>query len=422
MTSNRTAERSAADNPVLTPVAEVSIYVHIPFCSSRCRYCDFHFETTRSRNVMAQVLDGIAIEAEAMLHRLGRPRVTSVYFGGGTPSILAPDLLAGFLPGFRRTLRLDVTDPVEWTFEANPESTNDELLSVLSTNGVNRLSIGVQSFQNRLLQFLGRRADRETALRALACTSRFADRIPHLNIDLMTGVPGQTVRDVREDVRIVLDHATDHVSLYSLTLEERTPLAQAVGTRQQLLPPASKQETLWLTAQKMLEGSGYEWYEVSNFARTAAGRSTHNQGYWRLEPYLGLGPGAVSTLPATRPARMRNPGLFLYRPGADKGSVMRETELLSSRDFLLEHFITGLRTAEGLSLRRVREIFGGEAATGLEPLFRLWVETGVADRASLRHSDALVLVAKERLKLDRHLLTVADRLDTVTLPDSVAWP
>jgi len=428
VTSATTVNRSVAANAdaALVPLPSIGVYVHIPFCSSRCRYCDFHFETTRSRHLMAQVLDGIAREAESLLPRLGHPRIRSVYFGGGTPSILAPDLLAGFLPRFRRALRLGDAGAVEWSFESNPESTTEELLSVLSKNGVNRLSVGVQSFQNRLLQALGRRADRETALRALDCAAGFAHCIPHLNVDLMTGIPGQTAADVREDTRIVLEHAPDHVSLYSLTLEERTPLAQAVGIRPQLLLPASEQERLWLSAQRMLERSGYEWYEVSNFARTESGRSAHNCSYWKLEPYLGLGPGAVSTLPVTtgrvQPARIRNPGLFLYRPGATDVPSRRETELLSPRDFLLEHFITGLRTADGLSLDHIRAVFGGDSVKELEPLFRRWAEAGVADRRSFREADRLLLVPKERLRLDRHLLTVAERLDSMSLPESIDWP
>ncbi|WP_455383006.1 radical SAM family heme chaperone HemW [Salinispira pacifica] len=423
---------TVAGELALQPLSSVSVYVHIPFCGSRCRYCDFHFETTRSRQIMQSVLEGILIEAESSMRLLGGPRIRSVYFGGGTPSLLPPDLLANFLPRFRRILRIDPADAMEWSFEANPETTGDELLSVLASHGVNRLSIGVQSFHNRLLHELGRRADRSTALLALKRAADHSAAIPHLNIDLMTGVPGQSARDVREDVRTALDFPVDHISLYSLTVESRTPLAQAVGTRAQLLPEESMQERLWIAAARKIERSGFDWYEVSNFAREA-GRSLHNLGYWALEPYLGLGPGAVSTLPAAGshaagrrngPVRWRNPGLFLYRPRSPEtvvNDLRRDVEVIAPTDFLLEHFITGLRTPSGVRLQRIRNIFG-EAADGLLPLIERWEERGLLTENWVSKREEIALVPDERLRLDRHLVELARQVDQLALAGPVAWP
>ncbi len=384
---------------------------------------------------MSAVLDRIEREAESVWPALGHPRVRSIYFGGGTPSALAPDLLDAFLPRFKRAIGFSETDRVEWSFEANPESTSEELLAVLGAHGINRLSIGVQSFQNHLLRFLGRRADRSTSLRAFDVALRHRDRIPHLSLDLMTGVPGQTAADVHEDVKTAIEQMPDHISLYSLTVEERTPLAQAVGIRPHLLPGAVLGESLWLTARELLRDEDFAWYEISNFAH-AGGESAHNRSYWTLEPYIGFGPGAVSTVPAAscpsteeptriQAIRTRNPGLFLYKPGRtpfgwdDPG---REIEKISPRDFLLEHFITGLRTVEGVSLSRIRSIFGDRAIDALKPVLREWSTNGYLDEKLMAGSARVAMVPEERLRLDRHLVTLVGELDQFESMDSIVWP
>jgi len=384
---------------------------------------------------MSTILDRIEREAESVWSVLGHPRVRSIYFGGGTPSVLAPDLLDAFLPRFRRAIGLPESSAVEWSFEANPESTTEELLGVLGDHGVNRLSIGVQSFQNHLLGFLGRRADRSASLLALERASGHRDRIPHLSIDLMTGVPGQTTADVQEDVRLAIAQGPDHISLYSLTVEERTPLAQAVAVRPRLLPGTTAGESLWLTASELLQHESFAWYEISNFARPG-GESVHNQGYWTLDPYVGLGPGAVSTIPAmpwsssgeptqAQVIRIKNPGLFLYKPGPtpfgwdDPG---RETETISPRDFLLEHFITGLRTARGVSLSRIERVFGARVVVSLGQILREWETKGYLEAGLTAGSTRVAMVPEERLRLDRHLVALAGQIDQFESIDSVIWP
>ncbi len=411
-------------------LTELSLYVHIPFCSSRCRYCDFYFETTRSPRVMEATLNRIIEESERAAEAMGHPRIVTVYFGGGTPSILPPDLLDGFLERFRSVWHIGGSGPTdserltEWTFESNPESITEELLTVLARNGINRLSVGVQTFQDPLLRLLGRRATREIALDALERTHGFRQQIPHLNIDIIAGIPGQNEAGIREDIALAARFETDHFSLYSLTIEDRTPLQQMIHQGTVSMPLAEVQDDLWFTARDELARSNFISYEVSNFAAGSGAESVHNSRYWRLEPYLGLGPGAVSTIPVNGAAvRIRNPNLFVYGSRSRGGPAAQESETIAPTDFLFEHFITGLRTRAGVSLVRIGSIFGPETVRGLEPVLEDWrarqmlelsENPGDADRISLK--------PEHRLKLDHYLLELKDGIDTITVPKDVNWP
>jgi len=423
----------------LRPVRSLSLYVHIPFCSSRCRYCDFYFETGWSPRVMRRTLDRIVEEAGYFFETLGRPRIDTIYFGGGTPSVVPPRELDDFLGRLRGALALGSGDcaPVEWSFEMNPESVSPELLAVLRDRGVTRLSLGVQSFQDPLLRFLTRRATRERVNEALdligglPARSRFA----HLNVDLIAGIPGQTAAMVADDLERALSYGPDHLSVYSLTVEERTPLAQMVARGQAHPLSPERQESLWFAARDGLVARGFEHYEVSNFA-LPGGHSLHNAAYWRLDPYVGLGPGAVSTLPASVEAategltasrqgcvaRLTNPNLFVYSSAFDP-TWNHEVELLSPRSLLIEHFLTGLRTAEGVSLRRIEGIFGVDLAEQWKGALAEWGARGAIEPAALHQPvPRLALTQTERLLLDRFLLEI-DRLVDGLGPLSIAqWP
>ena len=417
--------------PSLMRLEVVSLYVHVPFCSSRCRYCDFYFETGRSPRVMQSTLDRILGESAFYAAMLGHPVISSIYFGGGTPSVLPPEMLDSFLAGFRDIWKIGAAGSErEWNFEANPESVTGELLAVLEAHGVNRLSIGVQSFQDDELRLLGRRARRPVSIAALELVASSRRQVPHLNIDLMTGVPGQTALSVSQDVETAVAFEPDHFSLYSLTIEEGTPLARMIDYGSVHMPTAEQQEASWFAARDAVTGHGFASYEVSNFARPGA-ESSHNLRYWSLEPYLGLGPGAVSTLLARGnvnsgevvPVRITNPDLFVY--GAHPAdAVPREVEQISVRDFLFEHFITGLRTREGVSLNRLSSIFGEGPVAALEPLVADWRERGLlaAEQPERGRLDVLSLSEPERLKLDRHLLSLKEVIDAAPVPDRMSGP
>ena len=425
------------------PVTSLSVYVHIPFCSSRCNYCDFYFETTRSPRVIAATLERIIEEAEYFMEMTDHPRIVSLYFGGGTPSVVPPALLDSFLERLRSVLRLDEPSAaagphearardrrIEATFEATPESMSDELVEVLRRRGINRVSLGVQSFDDRSLRALTRRADRAkvvAALERLRDARLGAERF-RLNVDLITGIPGQTAKMVEDDVEAAAAFGVDHFSVYSLTVEEHTPLKQALDKGIRTMPQPARQDDLWLDAKAAIVERGFSWYEISNFARPGC-RSEHNLGYWRLDPYLGLGPGAVSTIPMVRaasdaaapsPVRLTNPNLFIYASRLDRKWQHRAEELAAS-SFLFEHFITGLRTDEGVSLGHLERIAGLDLAERWKNELGQWKRDGVADAKSL-DAGRLVLTPRGRLALDRHLLEIDDWIDALGPLAPARWP
>lgn len=343
----------------------LSLYVHIPFCAYRCRYCNFTFETGWSPALMVRTLDALVAEAEALV-RQGeadglRWKVRTLYLGGGTPSVVPADLLVPFLARLEAVLGYRTSDLVEASVEVNPENVTADYLEALQGAGIGRLSLGVQTFDSDRLALLGRWCDGPANRKALSLvTDRWKGR---WSADLMTGLPGQGSLsaqrwiDVRADLRELLAYQPGHVSLYSLTVEPETDLAtlRAGGGLRVCDDPVADQ--LWLRARKTLLDEGFEWYEISNFAKPGQ-ESIHNQTYWRMDPWAGLGPGAEGTLPARnpegrlRPQRTRNPRLFPWLTG------QREVEFLTAPEFALEHYLAGWRTSDGLVPGRYATVFG----------------------------------------------------------------
>lgn len=350
----------------------LALYVHIPFCDYRCRYCNFTFETGWSPSLMARTLDGIVRDAEA-LRLQGEAdglawQVRTLYLGGGTPGLVPAELLVPFLARLEAELGYRTSDLVEATLEANPENVTEANLAAWNQAGLNRLSLGVQTFDPDRLALLGRWCDGVTNRRALGLV---ADRWKgRWSADLMTGLPGQGALppqrwvDLRADLEELLAYEPGHVSLYSLTVEPGTDLEQlrAGGGVRVATDPVADQ--LWLRARQTLIDRGFDWYEISNFARPDHW-SRHNQAYWRLEPWAGLGPGAHGTVPTRDasgrlvPLRTIHPRLFPWLAGD------RDRQILAAPEFALEHFLTGWRTSEGVSRARWQRLFGPWPA-GLE--------------------------------------------------------
>ncbi len=352
------------------PLDRLSLYIHIPFCTSRCRYCNFYFETGWTPTVLDRTLDSILAESRffrAALSQPGSPSpsIHSVYFGGGTPSIIPPERLDTFLAEFCHIWQLG-SDP-EFAFEANPETLSPALLQVLGRHGVNRLSLGIQSFSDQALQRLGRRADTaqvETALDIIGQARANGRWQGQLNLDLISGIPGQTLAEAATDIPRLLGHQPDHVSLYSLSEEEGSPLAQGYQAGLWPRPEPELVELMFETQSQQLQAAGFHNYEISNFARPNA-ESRHNLAYWEMRPYLGLGPGAVGTLPAIIPdgdrpkpviARLTNPSSMAYSR-AGRQHWEHQVEILANHDFLLDHFVVGLRTDRGVNLSQLEQRF-----------------------------------------------------------------
>ena len=370
----------------------LALYVHTPFCAYRCRYCNFVFETGWSPRVVERTLQKLDQEVELwkpLLQQRGwNGKIRTLYWGGGTPSVIPLRQLEASLQRQSKLWDLGSSAVEEWTIEVNPENLSAEMLKVFSDQGVTRLSLGIQTFQDQALAVLGRRTDSRTNHRALELMA--SNWKGSWSADLMTGLPGQT--EVQTDLKTLFDYQPPHVSLYALTVEEGTPLATMVRQKRVNLPEERADE-LWIQARDELIASGREWYEVSNFAFPGH-EGKHNQTYWRLEPYLGLGPGAASTLPAQTPAgnileRRQEAALFAWL-----SETPASVEFLGKSALLKEHFLTALRTREGLPLERLDSL-GEEVRSWAESVGEAWRRQGW-----IQPGDHLALTPEGRLILD----------------------
>lgn len=370
-------------------VEKASLYIHIPFCESRCRYCNFYFETGWSARVLQRTLDTILEEARlyrSLLSPDAPSPLQSIYLGGGTPSIIPPPLLREFLQSLRSILQPDPQVLKEFALEANPESLKYDHLKVFASSGITRLSLGVQSFHNPSLAILGRKARQADIYRALGLLADARNTgLWHgfVNVDLMVGLPEQNTETLKNDLDELGRFKPDHVSVYTLTPEERTSL-EVLLDQGSIKIIEEEAEDLWFQARDFLESQGLHNYESSNFAKPGA-ESLHNSAYWHLDPYIGLGPGAVGTLQCRYkdaatglwkegPVRFTNPDSFAYsRPSRPYWE--QNTEILGSRDWFLEHFITGLRTQKGLDClvaSRRCSLDYERVITSLNPLLDTW--------------------------------------------------
>lgn len=343
------------------------LYLHVPFCVRRCSYCDFAVDVVRRAPVDAW-LDAISAElallAETESWELPL-RLRTVYVGGGTPSLLG----AGAMEALRRRLEpyVRLSEDVEWSVEANPESFDEAVARGWREAGVNRLSLGAQTFHEGALRWMGRLHGPEGAVRAVEAARRAG--IENVSIDLIFGLPARLGRDWGTDLSRVLELDLPHISLYGLTAEPATPLGRWVGEGREVLADEEAYAAEYLLAAERLAAAGYVHYEVSNFARPGR-ESRHNSAYWTGEAYLGLGPSAHSYLPPERRWNLR--GWAAYRSALAEGrSPVDSRETVEGAAVELERTWLALRTRAGLA--RV----GWTAAQ--ESLVESWVDRGWAE-------------------------------------------
>lgn len=333
----------------MTETVPVAVYLHWPYCARVCPYCDFNVVRDRGRgDEQAGLARSMITDLRSQAERLGPRRLASVFFGGGTPSLMAPEAAANLIAEARNLFPTD--EPVEITLEANPTDAETARYRAFAEAGVNRLSLGVQSLDDEALRFLGRDHDAAAARRAAEAAHAAFGRV---SIDLIYALPGQTALDWREALDAGLALNPEHVSPYQLTIEERTAFGRAYR-RGTLVPPHEEaQEDLYDITQAVLTDAGFEAYEVSNHARGAAARSTHNLNVWRGMDYVGVGPGAHGrlTLGGQRTATVaeRRIGDYLARVH-ETGLGWAETETLSPLEAAEERLMLGLRTSEGAAL------------------------------------------------------------------------
>jgi oxygen-independent coproporphyrinogen-3 oxidase len=361
-----------------------SVYVHAPFCVRRCVYCDFAVTVDPQGDVDAW---GEALAAELAATELDArfalaPRLETLYVGGGTPSLLGPramDVLAGVLG----PTRVSAPD-IEWTAEANPESFTAEVAAAWRAGGVNRVSLGVQSFHEPTLRWMGRLHGPGGAVRAVRIAREAG--IENVSVDLIFGLPATLGRSWSDDLDRALGLDVPHVSLYGLSVESGTPLGRAVAEGREPTVDEDRYGEEFLLAAERLTGAGYEHYEVSNFARAGL-VSRHNSAYWDGRPYLGLGNGAHSYRHPVRRWNVRDWAAYRARVLAGEGGEESREELTAEAEDL-ERVWLGLRTGHGLPLASL--------STGQRAVVDSWR----AARLATTDSERVRLTTSGWLKLD----------------------
>ena len=363
------------------------VYVHIPFCASRCSYCDF-FSTLRLDEVGHDYVEALIAEARLRKAELNGKPVKTLYMGGGTPSQLPLPLLARLIDGLKATLDLNAVQ--EFTLEANPDDVTPEWCAAVRALGVNRVSMGVQSFQDAVLRLVGRRHTARQAIDAVA-SLRHAG-IDNISIDLIYGLPGQTLETWAESVRQAVDLRPQHISAYGLTYEPGTRLWQQRECGEVVEASEDQYLDMYRILVGLLRVAGYEHYEISNFALPGY-RSRHNSSYWNETPYLGLGAAAHSydgTMRRSNPA-----DLCGYIRRITSGQPACQVEDLAWWERYDERVMLGLRTADGVDAHRLRSDFGDKAWAHFVSEARRHIDAGnmicTDDGRYILTSDGIVL-------------------------------
>ena len=365
----------------------LGLYVHIPFCSAICNYCNFNrglFDAGLKEQYVAALLREIASQAD------GAPADT-IYFGGGTPSLLEPGEVEAIVAACRRAFA--VTVDAEVTLEANPETVTLERLAGFRAAGVNRLSFGVQSFRDEELQRLTRLHSAGRAAEAFRIARRAG--FDNISLDLMMWLPQQTIPQWLESVDALIGLAPDHASLYILELYPNAPLREAMARGQWSLAPDDDAADMYLEAMARLDAAGYEQYEISNVARPGR-HSRHNLKYWTDGEWLGFGCGAHSTRRGVRWKNLSSTPEYIAAVTSG-GQVVVERRVLSAREAMEEALFMGLRLARGIDVHTVKARFGIDVWDIYRRHLEQFREAGVLiyDGRLLRLSRAGMLIANE---------------------------
>jgi oxygen-independent coproporphyrinogen-3 oxidase len=331
------------------------IYIHIPFCRKACHYCNFHFSTTHS--LLPQMIDAIVAEV-ALKQRYLQEKIDTIYFGGGTPSLCTAAQIERILQAIKITFKIN--DGAEITLESNPDDITAERLIAWQQMGINRLSIGVQSFVEDDLRWMNRAHSATQATHCIQLAQQYG--FTNLTIDLIYGTPTLSDEQWQQNVQTAIDLGVTHLSCYALTVEPKTALDKMIQQEKIANVDADKQARHFELLMQWLQAAGFEHYEISNFARPGH-RSRHNSSYWQGKTYLGLGPSAHSFNGYSRQWNIANNALYVA--SIAKQIVPFEVEHLTPTQQLNEYIMTSLRTMEGLSLQHVQMRWGNTAHTAI---------------------------------------------------------
>lgn len=324
------------------------VYLHIPFCKQKCSYCDFHFSTTFGP-YRERMIEALITELEGRSNEFYGEEIETIYFGGGTPSLLSYGELGFLMNAIEKNFRV-VSDP-EVTLEANPDDIDAERLRAWKKLGINRLSIGIQSFRKEDLEWMNRAHSVNEATQCIALARK--EGFTNFSIDLIYGLPGLSKEEWAEEVLSVIDMKVPHISAYCLTIEEKTALHSWVKGGKMQMVSEEMQSEHFLTLLELLEKSGYHQYEISNFSKEGY-ESKHNSSYWNAVKYIGVGPSAHSFDGSSRRWNIANN--FKYMTGVEENETYFETERLSLADRFNELLLTGLRTSKGVDLHQLDKL------------------------------------------------------------------
>ena len=358
------------------------IYIHIPFCKQACHYCNFHFAT--SLHYKNELIAGLLKEIELQKDYLSREPVETIYFGGGTPSLLNMEELLLIIEKIKTTFV--VTAEAEITLEANPDDITDEKLPGWKEAGINRLSIGIQSFFNEDLEWMNRAHNAQQAIDNLQLALK---HFKNITIDLIYGTPRLTNEKWKQNVDTAISLNIPHLSCYALTVEPKTPLDKMIRQQQSENINPEKQSEQFLLLMQWMEEAGYEHYEISNFSKPGW-RSRHNSSYWGGKNYLGIGPSAHSFNGTERQWNVSNNNIYIE--SINKGIIPFEKEVLTPVQKLNEYIMTSLRTMEGLKLERLNEADAGK----LKASSRKFIDSGLMRT----ENNSLILTKEGRLLAD----------------------
>jgi len=316
------------------------LYFHIPFCKQACYYCDFHFST--SLNLKDDLVNALCLEIVMQKNYLGRETIDTIYFGGGTPSLLSRHQLQDLLDTVNKNF---IANNLEVTLEANPDDLSKENLAMLKAVGINRLSIGIQSFDDGILKFLNRA---HSSHEALLCLERARHAgFDNISIDLIYAIPGQDNDLLKKNIEKAIAISPEHISAYSLTIEEKTVFGKQ---RKKGIFPMETEEAAAAQMEILMDelgNAGFDQYEISNFCRPGF-YSRHNSSYWHQKKYLGIGPSAHSYNELSRQANISNNPLYIK--SITQGKIPCQVEVLTRANKINEYLFTTLRTTWGCNL------------------------------------------------------------------------
>lgn len=371
------------------------IYLHIPFCKQKCSYCDFHFSTSfhaYREQMIATMKEEIRVRVPYLCDQV----VETIYFGGGTPSILSSEELEGMLLSVKENY--SVIDTTEITIEANPDDITEENLITWKKIGVNRLSIGLQSFREEDLRWMNRA---HSSIEALNCVKLAKQAgFKNISVDLIYGLPDLSIEDWKKNIQTVIDFGIQHVSAYCLTVEEKTVLSKWVEQRKIIPANEDEQSEQFETLVSMLSEAGIEQYEISNFSISGF-HSQHNSNYWKAKHYLGIGPSAHSFNGVSRSWNIANNRQYM-KLFEDKKEWF-ETEILSTKDQFNELLLIGLRTSDGVDLSQLKSI--------QEPSEIFW------KKVETMKNDDWLIVSEKRIKLTKSGKLKADYIASELFTD-----